>query len=173
MIEMNLPIPFEQSMRQLLGDRVIVFCETPAEKRLHDRHGDFAGGQLVVKILRVEVAPVDLFRVAPVDVIHLNQTEIPFVPVVIPHAPLENLRVAVERKTEIPYPSGSAQFDAPVKRSVLEITFRKSFKIPVPDRMQKIIVDVFGLKFPEGLLEHLFAFLKRMLRRREIRRLIS
>ena len=57
----------------------------------------------------------------------------------------------------------SAQLGAPVDGTVLEIALREGLETAVADRVEKIVVNVVRLQEAQRRLEHLLAFLKRIL----------
>ena len=104
----------------------------------------------------------------PVHVVHLDLAEVPLVFAVVVETPLERLGIAVEREAEIADALLFAQFHAPVECAVFEVALGESLKTAVPDRVQKIVVDVVRAEKPQRVLEHLLARLQRILLRREI-----
>ena len=153
---------------QLGRDGVIELSEPAAQKRLHYDRRDVPRRKRLVEILRVEVSVVHRLRVKPVDIIHLNLAEIPMVLVVMLDAPLERLRVAVEREAEVADASGGAFLQKPIYRPVLDVALGERLESAVADGVEKIEVDVVGPECLERVLKHRLAFLDRILLRREV-----
>ena len=154
--------------RQFVRQRPVVSCEASAEKRLHHDDGDLAVRQRLVQILCVEVAVVDLLGVAPIDVVHLDLAEVPFVLRVVLDAPLERLRVSVERKSKVANLALFAQLKAPVRRTVRDVALRERVEAAVAYRVQEVEVDVVSPQELQRVREHLLGLFKRILPGREV-----
>ena len=80
----------------------------------------------------------------PVHIVQLDLDEVPVIPVMPVHQPFPGAPVAVERETEIPYPSCIALLETVVDGAILHMALHERLKAPHADGVQEVIVYELG-----------------------------